>query len=376
MKALRIAVLGGGVSPEHDVSLRSATLVREALTARGHEVVPVYIDRAGTWTVGRDRDELAQPALVAAFELRRKVDVVFPALHGRGGEDGAVQALIEAAGLPCALSGQRASAIGMSKALTRAAFVGSGIPMARAFVPTRREARALTADMLTQRVTAIGLRMPWFLKEEDSGSSLGVERIDAVAQVEDALMRVRALGDYWLVEEGVPGIELTCAVLGNAGSRLTAMPPVEIRPRNAKFFDYGAKYDASATEELCPAPSLSAAQRRQVEALACRAHDVLGCRGISRTDMMLHDGEPVVLETNTIPGLTPESLLPKAAKAHGLEFGALLDELLILALGHRTGDENANRGQGADEAEEFVRAFADNAGSIRSANHADRAKKL
>lgn len=338
MKRLRVAVLGGGASPEHDVSLRSAEAVRRALSARGHHVLQVSIDRRGYWRI---HDQLRPPLTALAGLLDFGVDVVFPALHGRGGEDGSVQALLDAAGLPYAFSGARASAIGMSKALSRAAFVGAGLPMAKALTPSRAETRGMHADELAVRIAEAGLEYPLFLKEEDSGSSLGVERIEGASELPRALAAVRELGSHWILEEGVEGIEMTVAVLGNAGGAaqaaqtncaLLALPPVEIRPKTAQFFDYDAKYDASATDELCPAPSLDARGRAMVEDLACRAHDLLGCRGLSRSDMIWTGERAVLLETNTIPGLTDESLVPKAAAAAGMSFADLAERLLEIAL--------------------------------------------
>ena len=328
----RVAVLGGGVSPEHEVSVRSADRVAAALEARGHAITRVHIERDGTWVLDATR---RLPALVAMHELASVADCVFPALHGRGGEDGLVQALADAASLPCALSGLRASSIGMSKTLTRACLVGAGLPMARALTPSRLQSRTLDADAVVDLATRAGLKLPWFLKEEDSGSSLGVERIARAEDVGPALERVAKLGPHWLIEEGVPGIEITCTVLGNAGGQLEALPVIEIRPRVAAFFDYEAKYDANATDELCPAPSLDAKTTQYVQDLALRTHDLLGCRGLSRTDMIVADAaalQVVILETNTIPGLTAESLVPKAARAAGMSFGDLLERLVHLAV--------------------------------------------
>lgn len=330
MQKRRVAVLGGGISSEHEVSLRSAAAVARALSSRGHTVLEVSIGRDGSWRIASEKAGLA--SLAALPELARRVDVVFPALHGRGGEDGTLQSLIEAAGIPCAFSGPRASAIGMSKTLSRAAFVGAGVPMARALTPTRAETAAMTAGELTQRIEAAGLFYPLFLKEEDSGSSLGVERIANAGELERGLEVVRSLGKHWMIEEGVDGVEVTCAVLGNAGAALQALPPVEIRPKSAAFFDYGAKYDASATDELCPAPSLDARGRARVEELAKQVHDLLGCRGLTRSDMIWTGRDAVLLETNTIPGLTVESLVPKAATAHGWSFAELCERVLELAL--------------------------------------------
>ncbi|MEZ5989610.1 MAG: D-alanine--D-alanine ligase [Planctomycetota bacterium] len=346
---VRIAVLGGGVSPEHDVSLRSATEVAQALVDRGFVVVPVRIDRGGLWAIAEPGADAAEvfggvelPALgpleaVLALE-RLGVDAVFPALHGRGGEDGSVQALLESSGLPYVGSRLCASAIAMSKVLTRLAFLGAGLPMARGLVPSRDLGRNATdAELLAEARDRQGLRFPWFLKADLSGSSLGVERVADAEGFAPALARLRAGAEDWspdwILEEGVAGIEFTVCVLGNAGGPLEALPPVEIRPRTAGFFDYGAKYDPGATDELCPAPSLDEALDATCRELGRRAHDLLGCQGFSRTDLILaEDGRFRLLETNTIPGLTRESLTPKAAQAGGMDFGDLVSRLVSLAL--------------------------------------------
>ena len=344
---LKVAVLGGGASPEHDVSLVSASQVCNALRARGHEVLPVWIAPGASWHLVDDdrrdwcgqrlraegRHVPARHAFDALASLRRRgVNVVFPALHGRFGEDGRVQALLEAAGLVHVGSHHSASALGMSKRRSRACFLGVGLPMPPAFVPNPREARELDAPKIAQRIADLGLSYPLFLKEDSCGSSLGVERIECADDLEAALERARELGPEWVLEQGVEGIELTCAVIGNSGGELRALPAVEIRPKRRRFFDYAAKYDANETDEICPAPSLDDELAKRVAQLAVTAHEALGCSGLSRTDVMLKGRDLSVLETNTMPGMTPESLLPKAAAAGGLDFGQLCEELCRLAL--------------------------------------------
>ncbi len=352
----RVAVIGGGVSPEHEVSLVSAARVCEALSGRGYPLTTVWIDPTGAWHVVPDAagpwsgasfrqrgssaarvDALAGPAALTCAG----VACVFPALHGRGGEDGQIQTLLDVAGLPYVGSGPTASAIGMSKLQSRLAFAGAGLPLPRAWLPERAGAATLSAAAVAAAIDAAGFVFPVFVKEDLCGSSLGVERVEQPAGFGKALARVRELGTYWLVEEGVVEIELTYAFLNNSAESLQALPPVEIRPRHAAFFDYAAKYDGSATEEICPAPSLDAALTAEVQSLAVRAHEVLGCRGFSRTDMMLGPTGVKILETNTLPGLTPESLLPRAAAAAGLEFADLIELSLALAAPSRTGQERA-----------------------------------
>jgi len=352
---VRIAVLGGGASPEHEISLVSASEVLKGLHGlsteiEGLEVLAVRISREGIWHLGslrrpgadfsvRDLRQLqsqrpGMPGPRAVLELsQRGIDLVFPALHGAYGEDGRIQALCELSDLPYVGSGPMASGAGMSKLLSRHLLLGAGLPMARGWTPDRRSAAQELPRILLERIRdQEGLRFPWFLKAELSGSSLGIEKVDDSAGFAPALERIRERKEDWLVEEGVSGVEYTVAVLGNSGSELRALPPVEIRPRNG-FFDYEAKYDATLTEELCPAPTLDAEATAEIQALGLRAHDVLGCRGFSRSDFIRGvDGQFRIFETNTLPGLTPESLFPKAALAVGLSFSQLMGELIGLAM--------------------------------------------
>lgn len=380
----RIAVLGGGASPEHEVSLVSASEVIKGLGIldggqASIRVLPVRISREGLWHLGvsgrpskefgvRDlrRLEMERPGLPgprAILELgQRGTQLVFPALHGAYGEDGRIQALCELASLPYVGSGPIASGAGMSKLLSRHLLLGAGLPMARGWVPDRETAAKEDAATLLERIRdREKLAFPWFLKAELSGSSLGIEKVLSAAKFGPALERVRARQEDWLVEEGVTGVEYTVAVIGNAGDKLEALPPVEIRPTKG-FFDYEAKYDATLTQELCPAPSLDAEATREIQALGQRAHDVLGCRGFSRSDFIRgEDGVFRIFETNTLPGMTPESLLPKAAQAAGLSFPGLLQRLIELALQDEPSrelreDEDHGESHGRARAERGARA--------------------
>ena len=367
---VRIAVLGGGASPEHEVSLVSATEVIKGLhgTQSEFQVLPVRISREGIWHLGslgrpsnlwsvRDLRllESERPGLLgprAVLELcQRGISLVFPALHGPYGEDGRIQALCELAGLPCVGSGPLASGAGMSKLLSRHLLLGAGLPMAKGWIPDRQSAAHEAPESLFLRIKdRERLAFPWFLKAELSGSSLGIERVGDPDEFASALSRLRDRQEGWMVEEGIEGVEYTVGVLGNSGSELRALPPVEIRPRNG-FFDYEAKYDATLTEEICPAPTLDAEATREIQELGLRAHDVLGCRGFSRSDFIRgQDGAFRIFETNTLPGLTPESLFPKAAKAAGMGFSDLMRELITLALEDRK--ETGDRGESAEPSSE------------------------
>ncbi|MFQ5506358.1 MAG: D-alanine--D-alanine ligase [Planctomycetota bacterium] len=353
-----VAVLAGGVSAEHEVSLVSATEVVKALRARGYEAHVVLIGRDGCWRRAGPRrlNAITEPTVASlsrlcnaspaehAFESllrleKRGVQVVFPALHGRQGEDGMIQSCLEILGIAYVGSGVTASAVGMSKMLTRQAFLGASLPMPPAWCPEKREAVHGDPGDLCREMQK-SLRFPVFLKADNSGSSLGVERVAKPGDFPAALARVRRMDRYWICEQAMEGVELTCAVLGNSGEQPIPLPPVQITPRHASFFDYEAKYESGASEELCPPTRVGRAEVEAAERLALGAHELLGCRGFSRTDMIASRGGLYLFELNTIPGLTPASLVPLAAREAGLSFEDLVERLIQLA-GRRSGARGA-----------------------------------
>lgn len=340
-----MVVLAGGRSPEHDVSLASATQVLLHLDRDRWRVWPVYLARDGSWWP--DRAPLARgtpwrpgdPALShgplrpgAAFDwlLDRGVEVVFPVLHGPFGEDGTVQGMLELYGVPFVGSGCAASAVAMDKLRTRSALAAADVPLPRAYVPTVPLGRADAAVEFAALRASVGT--PAFVKVDASGSTKGVERVTSEAELAAFLKGFRGTFRRWFAEQEVRGEEITVPVLGNTGGPLEALPPIGIYPRSAAYFTHEAKYVPGATEEVIPPRGLDAAQIAQVQALAVRCHEVLVCDGMSRTDMIVGPAGPVVLETNTIPGMTSTSLLPQAAARVGLSFAALLDRLLDYAL--------------------------------------------
>jgi len=290
-------------------------------------------DSPGGLGVERIRSILARAA------EERSVDVVFVALHGRFGEDGTIQGLLEAAGLPYTGSGVLASALAMDKERAKAVAARAGLRVPRGACVDRRRWEEDRAGVLAGLAGVPGL--PAFVKPSGGGSSIGAGAATSAAalgeRVDAAL--AAAEGDA-LVEELLAGREITCAVLGNRGERPRTLPPVEIVPRGRPFFDYTAKYDPAACEEICPA-RIDAGERARVEEAAIAAHVALGCDGMSRSDFILVDGEPVFLETNTIPGMTEASLCPRAARAAGIPFPALVDLLVGMALRRKAGREDA-----------------------------------
>ena len=304
---MNVAVLMGGPSGEHEVSLRSGQGVVEALRRRRWTVEPIVIPKACTTDEAR---EAARRALQASG-----ADVAFLALHGPFGEDGTVQALCEELHLAYTGSTARASRLGIDKAASRERFAAAGLP-----VP-RWEAIDLSAPPV--RVTRCAY--PLVVKPVNQGSSLGVSIVQQAAQLPAALAEAGRYGPTVLVEEFVAGREVTVGVFGEE-----PLPVVEIRPTHP-FFDYTAKYTPGCTEYLVPAP-LPPETAALVQAAGLAAHRALGCRHLSRTDCILRpDGVPVVLEVNTIPGLTPTSLLPKAAACVHLSYDELCEQLVLMA---------------------------------------------
>jgi len=312
-----VAVLVGGTSPEREISLATGESVLLHFPCDRYEPRRVEILADGRWH--RDRGDPVPP--IAAGDVLGGIDLVFPALHGRFGEDGTVQGFLETVGLPYVGSGVRASAIAMDKARTREVLGVRGFAMPAA---VEVHAGAAVPDVA----------LPAVVKDPTGGSSLDL----AVVRTREALERAATKlldrpGGRALVEAYVPGEELTCAVLGNAsvGGDLRAFPPVLIRPLRSEWFDYETKYDPDAVDEICPAP-VSPEVSARVVSLATAAHRALRCDGITRTDFIVpEDGEPRFLEINTLPGLTAASISPKAARASGMEFTDLIATLLDLA---------------------------------------------
>ena len=289
----RVAVLYGGISTEREVSLNSGRQVIVALREAGFEVTPIIVD-----------DDLG--AVIAA--LTPSPDAVFNALHGRFGEDGAIQGVLDLLGIPYTHSGVRASSIAMDKAAAKALFHAAGLPIAAG--------RDVTIDELER---ADPLPMPYVVKPVNEGSSVGVEIIKAGDNRRAAVARAWKFGREALVEEYIPGRELTVAVMGERSLAVT-----EILADAGVFYDYESKYADGGSRHIVPAavhPRIYA----QALDVAAAAHRVLGCRGATRADFRYDDtaGEPgrlVLLEINTQPGLTPTSLLPEQAAYVGMSF--------------------------------------------------------
>jgi len=311
---MKVAVLKGGDSLERLVSLRSGARVEHALDRLGHEVLPVDVG----------------PDLVDRLTAGRP-DVAFVALHGRGGEDGTVQELLELLGIPYTASGPSACMRCMDKVVAKHALRDAGVPTPDfyAFSQTAFEelgaARALPA--IEER-----LDFPIVVKPAGQGSALGIKFARTAADVPGAIVSAFSYDTKVLLERHVAGRDLAVSVLeGPDGPE--ALPVVEAVPREEDFYDFEARYEMGRTEFICPAALPDDAAERARD-LALESYKVLGCYGFARIDLMLDDatGELTVLEANVIPGLTDTSLLPLAAEAAGIGFEALIARVLELAV--------------------------------------------
>ncbi len=311
---MKVAVLKGGDSLERQVSLRSGARVEDALDRLGHEVLPV--------DVGRDLvDRLASEA----------PDVAFVALHGRGGEDGTVQELLELLGIPYTASGPSACMRCMDKVVAKHALRDAGLPtpdfyaFSQAAFEELGAARALPA--IEER-----LDFPIVVKPAGQGSALGIKFASAAADVPGAIVSAFSYDTKVLLERHVAGRDLAVSVL-DAADGPEALPVVEAVPHEEDFYDFEARYEIGRTSFTCPA-DLPAEVGARAQELALDAYRVLGCYGFARVDLMLDEGsgELTVLEANVIPGLTETSLLPLAAEAAGITFEALIARVLDLAV--------------------------------------------
>ena len=329
LRGATVAVLAGGTSGERDVSLASGRVVAEALsnlTDGPTRVLQVEIAADGRWSVGGAW--LAPPEALLALgapSAEGPVDLWFLGLHGRPGEDGTLAGFLELAGQRYTGSGVTASALCMDKVHARTVAAALGLPLAGAVVIDhvcwRADRRAALADAGELAAGPDGC----VVKPRSGGSSVGVARASNERELTRAVESVLAAGDEALVESFLPGVELTCAVLGNRDDELVALTPMEIQPADGRFFDYEQKYDAAGARELCPPESVGADVIAELQRDALAVHRALRCDGYSRVDFLLPNGapRPVFLEANNLPGLTPRSLLPQSAEHDGITFPEL-----------------------------------------------------
>ena len=347
-----VCVLFGGVSPEHEVSLRSAEAVLNNMDPEKYNIFPVGITKEGNWLLygGTDYAQLPsgswqthpnnRPAAISpvrgqgllSFEgdsvVREQIDVVFPVLHGENGEDGAIQGLLQLAGIPCVGPNISASAVAMDKTLTKLVADNAGITQARWQLVRNSELQNRMdsiLDSVEEKFT-----YPVFVKPAGTGSSVGVSKAANRSELKDALLSAGVYDEKILVEEFIDGHEVEVAVMGNSSPVASEVGEID---SGAEFYDYDAKYVTDTSVAYIPAriPEDVAEQLREQ---AVRVYTAIGCRGMSRVDFFVTytDNRVVFNEINTIPGFTSISMYPKLFVASGIPYNELIDQLLRLAM--------------------------------------------
>ncbi len=353
MSKIRVGLLYGGRSVEHEVSIVSATSIRKALDPKRFEILPIGVDHDGRFHLGNSTASLQEglkgpevwihpapsaPTLFCPSDGRQfDLDVFFPIIHGTGGEDGILQGLLELSGIPYVGSGVASSAIQMDKDFTKRLLEKGGIPVVPWITVTRHEivSHQIQSMNLDARVEQ-ELGLPVFVKPASLGSSVGISKVKSCAELHAALQLAAKFDTKILIERGIDAREIEVAVLGNDAPQ--ASIPGEIRPKS-EFYDYAAKYQDDTTELLVPAP-LTPSKIDNVQQLALHAFKLLDASGFARVDFFLDrkTGQFFLNEINSLPGFTPVSMFPRLWEASGLAYPALLEKLIALAF-----DKNVER---------------------------------
>ena len=352
MRKLSVCILFGGVSPEHEVSLRSAESVLNNIDQSQYNVFPVGITKEGDWIhyTGKDysllptgqwkehpgnRRAAISPVRgqgLLSFEgdcvVRERIDVVFPVLHGENGEDGTIQGLLQLAGIPYVGPHVAASAVAMDKTLTKLVADQAKIPQA-AWELVRRCDLDCRADAVLDQLEG-RFAYPMFVKPAGTGSSVGVSKVGSREELRQGLLSAAVYDEKVLVEEFIKGKEIEVAVMGNRSPMASVCGEID---SGAEFYDYEAKYITDTSVAYIPA-RIPEAVSEEVRDMAVRVYQAIGCRGLSRVDFFVTDeGNRVILnEINTIPGFTSISMYPKLFAASGIPYPQLIDELLKLAM--------------------------------------------
>ncbi len=361
MSKIRVGLIYGGRSGEHEVSVLSANSVLGAIDRQKYEVYPIGVTKDGRWLPGQSPAALVESqelqvrllgesvneTSLAKLENRRgqilsslseSVDVIFPVMHGPFGEDGTIQGLLELAEIPYVGGGVLASAVGMDKAVMKAVFQAAGLPVGDYLVYLRKEWEANPEPILDAVAAKLGF--PCFVKPANLGSSVGISKAHNRAELQRAIAFAAEYDRKIVIEKLLVGREIECSVLGNDDP--VASVPGEIVPC-AEFYDYEAKYILNDSKLIIPA-ELTPELVRKVQELAVRSFKAIDCAGLSRVDFFVDDatGAIFVNEINTLPGFTKISMYPKLWEATGIGYAELIDRLLQLAL-ERFADKQRNK---------------------------------
>jgi len=309
MKKIKIALLSGGVSKERKVSLKTGKKIFQALDKNKYEILQ--------YDPKTELKKFIDDCLTKKFEL------VFPALHGPFGEDGTLQGMFEMLQIPYVFSGCLASALAMNKFKTKKNVENFGVKTAQDLIIKENQEYNL------ERIVS-NLNLPIVVKPVELGSSVGISIVKTEKELEQGIKEALIYGEV-LLEEFIKGRELTVAILGNENPK--ALPVIEIKPKSSEWFDYKAKYEVGASEEICPA-MISTKLKEEIQQKALTVFEAIGCSDLARADFIYDEENEKLyfLEINTIPGMTATSLAPQAAKESGLGFPEFLDELIELAL--------------------------------------------
>lgn len=347
---LRVAVIFGGVSSEHEISLRSAASVLSNLSSETYELYKIGITRDGAWLLysgnaeniedgswvqhrenvcailSPDRETHGLLVLREGKTEKLPVDVIFPVLHGKNGEDGTIQGLFQLSGIPYVGCGTLSSAVCMDKAVTHSLLAAANIEQAQ-YLWFYADRYRNAGDAIKTKIEA-RLTFPVFVKPANAGSSVGVSRVETPAELDAAIEKAAKEDSKIVVENGITGQEIECAVMGNRDA--IASPVGEIGA-SAAFYDYTDKYVSGTAQLFIPARIPQEAAER-VQEIAVRAYRLLGCSGLARVDFFYTDtGEIILNEINTLPGFTSISMYPKLWMNHGLSYAQILDRLISYA---------------------------------------------
>lgn len=347
-----IAVIFGGCSSEHEVSCVSASYILQELDAEKYNIMRIGITKDGRWLLYSgpvqkladgtwQTDPCNVPAfispdkkthgIVALYNDHAKilpVDVIFPVLHGKNGEDGTIQGLFQLSGIPFVGCHTLSSAVCMDKAVTHTLLTAANIAQTQYlwFFANRYK----TGSEIIRNKVAARLNFPIFVKPANAGSSVGISKVNSLAELDEAVAKASKEDDKIVIEEGVDGKEVECAVLGNSEPAASVVGEIDA---SAEFYDYDDKYNSGKSQLFIPA-RLSTDKIEEIRRIAVRAYRMLGCRGLARVDFFVRnkDGKVLLNEINTLPGFTSISMYPKLWQAEGTEGRELLDRLINFAL--------------------------------------------
>lgn len=337
---LKIIVLMGGPSLEHDVSVNSGNMVLKSIDQSKYDTTPVLIDRDGMWCF----PECSPMSIFDAVIYLKTMSptCIFVALHGAFGEDGKIQGFLDTLDIPYTGSGCAASALAFDKIRCKAVVQAQGVRVA-GHVALDRTTWIVDQDTVVNTVRN-DIGFPCVIKANRQGSSFGIVIASDEAAFRKGMSEVLEIDDMIMVEEYIAGLEITCGVLDSeANGLIRPLPLTEIRPRSSSYFDYEAKYTPGASEEITPAriaPELT----EKIQDIALHVHDIVGCEGWSRSDFIVYGDTPIWLEVNTVPGLTQTSLYPQAAAAAGISYPDMVT-LFIEAAIRKASQHKVEKGQ-------------------------------